>query len=116
MKSNRGGKRAGAGRKKGSISRKTINLDRLIDANVSFPKIVRQLQAQALDGCIKSQTLLLAYGFGKPVERQVVVTKDSTETIKGAWLIKDADGKVGYIDNSNNGGSSDIEDAEIIED
>ena len=113
---NRGGKREGAGRKKGSIAGKNINLDRLINANVSFPKIVRQLQSQALEGCFKSQQLLLAYGFGKPKEMQIVITEDVTnKPIKGAWLVKDADGKVGYIGNEFNGGSKDIEDAEIIE-
>ena len=117
VKSKVGGKRVGAGRKKGSIASKGINLDKLINANVSFPKIVRQLQEQALEGDFKSQQLLLAYGFGKPKEMQIVITEDVTnKPIKGAWLVKGEDGSIGYIDNNFNGGSKVIEDAEIIED
>ena len=114
-KENRGGKRAGAGKPKGVKNLKSRNLQILLDQDVSFPKIVKQLQNQALDGCFKSQQLLLAYGFGKPVELQIVQTQDADKTIKGAWLVKDGDGKVGYIDNNHNGGSKEIEDAEIIE-
>lgn len=114
-KENRGGRRNGAGRKKGVKSLKSQNLQVLLDQDVSFPKIVRQLQEQALDGCFKSQQLLLAYGFGKPVELQIVQTQDTDKPIKGAWLVKGIDGSVGYIDNSNNGGSKNIDDAEIIE-
>ena len=63
-----GGKRPGAGRKKGGINQEKLDIQQLIRETVDFREIIAAMLEKAKSGSERAATLLLEYGYGKPVE------------------------------------------------
>tara|TARA_R110000803_G_scaffold56889_1_gene114349 strand:+ start:5481 stop:5813 length:333 start_codon:yes stop_codon:yes gene_type:complete len=99
QKSNRGGKRVGAGRKP---KLPTAEIKGIIEGVVDFEKMIRHLDKElykpktSLANKLKIGDLLLAYAHGKPTTSAIVeasVTTDSVQDMTDMWnlLAEDID-------------------------
>lgn len=87
---NNGGARPGAGRKPAEVR---DELTRLLDQAVPTSDrlaILSAMSQKAQEGDIKAATLMLAYLYGRPVERQEITTDQQPQPIKITVQYQDA--------------------------
>ena len=60
------------GRPKGALNKSRREIKEILEQNIDFEKIVLKLEERALKGNDRAAEILLAYRYGKPVQRDVV--------------------------------------------